>query len=151
MRQRDRSWLLGLATLLLSLVPAPLPAAEEAPAVPGTIQYLAIGAKNDANVATVVMCTALYSDDVGIAFLDASGATVCNWSDLDFPANNTFVVATQPVDAFPGASYCGDPGPSITGGIVQLGGYAAVRCSAFLIDPVSTPGFAVGLQIYKVN
>jgi len=154
MNVRDRvGGFLLAAALSWFAVPAGVLAEVESPDVPGTVQYLAIGAKNDANVATVVICTVVgYSDDMGITFLDSGGVAVCSLGQNDAWANNTYVFATQPVDAFGAFSVCGDPGPTITGGVVQMGGYTSVRCTAFLVDPSGTaPAFAVALQVYKAN
>lgn len=145
----------GLAVAMLSLpLAAGLWAGEESPDVPGTIQYLAIGARNDANVATVVSCTNVgpWQDTVGVTFLGAAGGSVCNLSAVDLSVNSTATFATQPVDAIPGATTCGDPGPVFVAGVVQMGGYPDVRCSAFLIAPGSTsPSFAVALQVYPAH
>lgn len=155
MRQGVSRAALGLTAALL-LMPASvgLWAEEEAPEVPGTVQFLAIGARNDANVATVVSCTNIgpWRDSVGVTFVNSAGTGVCDLSFSDLTVGYTATFATQPVDAFPVASVCGDPGPVFTAGVVQMGGYPDVRCSAMLIAPGSTaPSFAVALQIYPAN
>ena len=123
-----------------------------------TLQYRAVGARNDntavtGKAATVVICTNIgITDDMYVEFFGFTGSSVCSVGALDSTPGNTYVFATQPVELFPSASVCGDPGPSINQGVVEISGYTTVACSVLLVDPNGNPpAFLSALELVKLN
>lgn len=128
-------------------------AASAGAQIVGTVQYRAPGVRNGGVVATVVSCTNVgaTADDVSVEFLDADGASVCTLTAVDAPAGSTSVFATRPAQLYPGAVACSETGPTLSQGVVLLGGDAEVRCSVLLLGIAETPSFTAALEIYRAD